>query len=248
MYILITYNNNSIEYQQRCSFSYDFIRSSSVILKFILPPFSVGGGVIELVTSVDGLSMVVIMLVSITYPLLIYINERQRGREIVNTLLVMETLLLLTFTTTNIFIFFIFFELVLIPLYFILILLGSKKKFEAAFRLFIYSIFGSFFFLVGILLLFIKFGSTQIEIIKFCLFNSFFSPTLSFSFSFSSLSLHHLPVLHILHKCRSEGGGGQMDGGIALISESGESVLICIIFFLFLLPFFIKIPSFPFHT
>lgn len=69
--------------------------------------------------------------------------------------LLIEVLLILTFSTSNFLFFFIFFELSLMPLYFLILMLGKggKKKHFAAFALVFYTLFGSIFLLFGIIYL-----------------------------------------------------------------------------------------------
>lgn len=88
--------------------------------------------------------------------------------------LLIEILLILTFSTSNLFFFFIFFEISLMPLYFLILILGKggKKKHFAAFALIFYTLFGSIFLLFGIIYLNIisntlDFKDLSFEIIDF---------------------------------------------------------------------------------
>ena len=88
--------------------------------------------------------------------------------------LLIEILLILTFSTSNFLFFFIFFEISLMPLYFLILMLGKggKKKHFAAFALVFYTLFGSIFLLFGIIYLNVisntlDFKSLSFEVIDF---------------------------------------------------------------------------------
>jgi len=88
--------------------------------------------------------------------------------------LLIEILLILTFSTSNFLFFFIFFEVSLMPLYFLILMLGKggKKKHFAAFALVFYTLFGSIFLLFGIIYLNVisntlDFKSLSFEVIDF---------------------------------------------------------------------------------
>ena len=94
----------------------------------------------------------------------------------------MESMLLFLFSSLDIFFFFILFELLLIPMFLLIGKYGSKeKRKEAAYRLIGVSIMGSLLMLISIIIIYIKFGSTNNEIIMLKL-NS-----LNYNFYFLSL-------------------------------------------------------------
>ena len=69
--------------------------------------------------------------------------------------------------STNLFFFFFFFEITLIPMYFIINLWGSRtRKVHAGFYFFMYTAFGSIFLLLGILLLYSMFKTTDIRVLS----------------------------------------------------------------------------------
>jgi proton-translocating NADH-quinone oxidoreductase chain M len=84
-----------------------------------------------------------------------------------------EFLLINCFTTPEILFFYIFFETILIPVFLLIGIWGSQKnKIFAANQFFLYTVFGSFFMLVGIILIFIFTGSSNIFLIKSYVFNA----------------------------------------------------------------------------
>lgn len=116
----------------------------------------------------DGISLVFILLT--TFIMVLCILNVNLGmlkfKEYIVYLLTIDLLLILTFLTTDIFCFYIFFESVLIPMFIIIGIWGSRaRKSKAAFYLFLYTLFGSFFLLFGIFELYGITGSTSYEIL-----------------------------------------------------------------------------------
>jgi len=76
----------------------------------------------------------------------------------------MELLLLLVFSVLDIFLFYIFFESILIPMYLLIGVWGSRdRKIWAAYLLFFYTLCGSFLMLLGILYIYTITGTSNIE-------------------------------------------------------------------------------------
>lgn len=154
LYMLIRMNNNNIEYQYRDMIDLNYIR---------------------IALGVDGISMSLILVTTILIPILILLKERNKAFEIVEIvqlLLVMESMLLFLFSSLDIFFFFLFFELLLIPMFLLIGKYGSKeKRVEAAYRFIGVSIMGSLLMLISIIIIYIKFGSTNNEIMILKLHN-----------------------------------------------------------------------------
>ena len=105
----------------------------------------------------DGISMCFLLLTAFIMPICllscgtIYVNYKQ----FVVYVLLVEIFLVMSFCVTNLFFFFVFFESVLIPMYIIIGVWGGRnRKINAAFYFFLYTLFGSFFLLFGILYIF----------------------------------------------------------------------------------------------
>jgi len=74
--------------------------------------------------------------------------------------------ILFSFFVTDIFIFYIFFESVLIPMYLLIGVWGSRtRKIKAAYYLFLYTLFGSLFLLFGIIYLQSVYKTTDILVL-----------------------------------------------------------------------------------
>lgn len=121
--------------------------------------------------AIDGLSLFFIYLTTFLIPLCLLFNWHEQHEDEINnnfvSLLIIEILLLLAFTTTDILMFYIFFETILLP-FFIFIGLNAarRRKTHASYLLFFYTIGGSIFMLISILIIYIYTGSTDIMIIS----------------------------------------------------------------------------------
>jgi len=108
------------------------------------------------------------------------------------SLLLIGIFLIGCFIVEDLLLFYIFFEAILIPMYILVGLWGSReRKIRAVYLLFFYTLVSSLFFLLGILYLFYTFNTTNIEwLVYFCnthLSNiEQYSLWLFFFFSFSS--------------------------------------------------------------
>jgi NADH-quinone oxidoreductase subunit M len=110
---------------------------------------------------VDGINILMILLT--TFLLLlssIYSCTviKEKLKEYMFSLLVIETTVLGVFLATDLFLFFIFWEAMLIPVYFMIIMWGHKDKIYAGFKFFIFTFLGSLPMLVAILALYFIHG------------------------------------------------------------------------------------------
>ncbi len=70
------------------------------------------------------------------------------------------------FFVLDLLLFYISFEAILVPMYYLVNIYGSRnKKLEAANKLFLYTLFGSLFLLVSIVTLYIQCGSLDYQVL-----------------------------------------------------------------------------------
>ena len=74
-------------------------------------------------------------------------------------MLVLQTGMAGTFIAQDLVLFFVFFEVVLLPMYFMIGVWGGEQRQYASLKFFLYTMFGSAFMLVAILVLFAKTGA-----------------------------------------------------------------------------------------
>jgi NADH:ubiquinone oxidoreductase subunit 4 (subunit M) len=88
--------------------------------------------------------------------------------------LVLEAILLGVFSTLDILLFYLLFEAVLIPMYFIVGVYGSRgRRVRASYLLFLYTLISSLFMLLAILFLYFKSGTTDFQALQSLALTSF---------------------------------------------------------------------------
>ena len=119
--------------------------------------------------------------------------------------LLMNSFLIVVFSVLDIIVFYIFFESILIPMFLIIGIWGSRtRKLKAAFQFFLYTLLGSLFMLLAIFLVFFETGTTDFQILNNQVFSeekqmflwvAFF---LSFSVKVPMVPVHiWLPEAHV---------------------------------------------------
>lgn len=119
---------------------------------------------------IDGLSIFFIILTTFFFPICILSNWNNiifNHFTYLLLYLLLEVLLLSVFIVLDFLLFYIAFESVLIPLFLIIGIWGGRKmRVRAAFLLFLYTLFGSLFILVSILIIYNSLGTTNFTIIS----------------------------------------------------------------------------------
>lgn len=178
----------------RFQFVYDFLWVSSSNLNFSL--------------GIDGISIFFVILTTLLIPLCLLASWNSVVifyKEYVIAFLIMETFLILVFSVRDLLLFYVFFESVLIPMFIIIGVWGSReRKIRASYLFFLYTLLGSVLMLLSILYIYFNVGSTDYEILlshSFTLFEQRFI-WLAFFASFASkipmLPVHiWLPEAHV---------------------------------------------------
>ena len=164
---------------------------------------------INLILGVDGISLFfVLLLTTLIFPLCLLASWTFNKGDLKTYLisfLSMELVLLLVFTSLDLLFFYIFFEAVLIPMFLVIGIYGSRqRKIRAAYMFFLYTLLGSLFMLVGVVYIYLSVGTTSYEalsVIKFSSYNqkwlwlAFFA---SFAAKVPMLPVHiWLPEAHV---------------------------------------------------
>ena len=110
---------------------------------------------------VDGLSMPFIFLTVFLCPLCLLaswgINDKVRGYFAL--FLILEGGMIGVFAALDLFLFYVFWELMLLPMYFLIGIWGGPRKEYAAIKFFLYTLFGSIFLFIAMLVLYWHTGS-----------------------------------------------------------------------------------------
>nr|YP_002274325.1 NADH dehydrogenase subunit 4 [Blastocladiella emersonii]ABB78018.1 NADH dehydrogenase subunit 4 [Blastocladiella emersonii] len=124
------------------------------------------GGLCHLILGVDGISLFFVILTTfLTIPILLtppYKGESPIAYLI--AILILESMLIAVFVVLDLLLFYICFETVLIPMFLIIGIWGSReRKILAAYQFFLYTLLGSLFMLLGILIIYYQTGTTDYQ-------------------------------------------------------------------------------------
>ena len=124
---------------------------------------------IDVYVGVDGISLFFILLSTFLIPICILLSRNSVKvyiKEYMICFLLLEWLLILTFSILDLVLFYIFFESILMPMMIIIGVWGSReRKIGAAYQFFLYTLFGSVFFLLAILAIYFETGTSDITIL-----------------------------------------------------------------------------------
>ncbi|MEM7516199.1 MAG: NADH-quinone oxidoreductase subunit M, partial [Planctomycetota bacterium] len=131
---------------------------------FSLPTKS-GTAQIQFAMGVDGISILMVALTVLLMPIIVlssYGHVKERVREFLVWLLVMQTGMLGVFFSLDLVLFYFFWEVSLVPLYFMLGIWGSEKRIYATIKFFLYTMAGSLLMLLAAIHLIYTQGTTDI--------------------------------------------------------------------------------------
>jgi NADH-ubiquinone oxidoreductase chain 4 len=120
----------------------------------------------DIYLGVDGISIYFVLLTTIIMPIAILSNWNSITENLKSYLIIMlllESLFLIVFLVLDIFLFYIFFESTLPPLFLLIGLFGSGNKVRASFYYFLYTLFGSLFLLLSIVVMSSVMGTTDFD-------------------------------------------------------------------------------------
>ena len=125
----------------------------------------------HVVLAIDGLSLILLLLTTFLFPVCILLCWTINSEELVWNYCVMfltlEFLLIAVFCCLDLLIFYVLFEAILIPMYFIIGLYGSRhRKIRASYLLFLYTLVSSIVMFICLLFIFLKTGSTNFFVLR----------------------------------------------------------------------------------
>lgn len=123
----------------------------------------------NLTVGIDGISLFLVLLTTLLIPLCIlasWVSIKTYIKEYLIAFLVMECFLIGVFCVLDLLLFYILFESVLIPMFLIIGIWGSReRKIRAAYFFFMYTLLGSVLMLLGICYIYAQIGTTDYEIL-----------------------------------------------------------------------------------
>lgn len=114
---------------------------------------------------VDGISVLFVLLTTVLTPICVIASWefiKDQVREYMITFLILETMMVGTFCALNLIMFYIFFEGTLIPMFLIIGIWGGPRRIYAAYKFFLYTLWGSVLFLLAILAIWFETGTMDV--------------------------------------------------------------------------------------
>ena len=157
---------------------------------------------------IDGISLFFIILTTFLIPICMLISYEiinKNVKEYFILYFILEFCLIISFSVLDLLVFYIFFESVLIPMFLIIGIWGSReRKIKASYLFFIYTLAGSLFMFIAIIHLFLTIGTTDYQILFYSNFDFFYEKFywlaffLSFAVKVPMLPFHvWLPEAHV---------------------------------------------------
>nr|YP_010042078.1 NADH dehydrogenase subunit 4 [Diplophyllum taxifolium]QPB46132.1 NADH dehydrogenase subunit 4 [Diplophyllum taxifolium] len=118
---------------------------------------------------IDGISLFFVILTTFLTPICILVgfySVKNYKKEYMIAFFICESFLIAVFCSLDLLIFYVFFESVLIPMFIIIGVWGSRqRKIKAAYQFFLYTLMGSLFMLLAILSISFQTGTTDLQIL-----------------------------------------------------------------------------------
>ena len=163
---------------------------------------------LHLFIGVDGVSVFFILLSSLLISICIltsWSSVVKYEKEYYICFLAMGSLLVFVFSALDILLFYVFFESILMPMFFVIGIWGSRtRKIKAAYQFFLYTLIGSVLMLLAIFLIYFEAGTTDLQLLlnisfsdkkQIVLFLAFFA---SFAVKVPMVPFHiWLPEAHV---------------------------------------------------
>jgi len=119
-----------------------------------LPWFTTNGFDINFTLALDGISIYLVLLTTLIFPLSIYFSwgsVEKYHTAYYSLMLLLQTGIIGFFLALDMLLFYIFFEMVLIPMYFLIGIWGGKERIYASLKFFLYTLVGSLLMLIAII-------------------------------------------------------------------------------------------------
>jgi len=126
---------------------------------------------IDILFAVDGLSILLIILTTFLIPTCVLLCWKMPNQTLLKdyniAFLLLESILIGIFCSLDLLVFYLLFEAVLIPMFFIVGIFGSReRKVRASYLLFLYTLVSSILLFVAILFIYFKTGTTNYLLLK----------------------------------------------------------------------------------
>jgi proton-translocating NADH-quinone oxidoreductase chain M len=178
-----------------------FFQKSTGSFQYVIKLFWLPSLNLNFTLGIDGISIFFLLLTTLLIPLCILtswnsINDNLR--EFLIAFLILDFFLIGTFCVLDLLLFYIFFESVLIPMFLIVGIWGSReRKILAAYYFFLYTLLGSVLMLLSILYIYYQVGTTDYEVLLTFSLSSLEQKLLWFTFFLAFASKVPMVPVHL---------------------------------------------------
>ncbi len=123
---------------------------------------------ISYIKGVDGISLWFVLGSTLLAPICIlasWVSVKQRVKEFMIALLVLECSMIGMFTALDLVLFYLFFEAVLIPMFLMIGIWGGPRRIYASYKFFLYTFVGSVLMLLAVIAIYLDAGTTDMRIL-----------------------------------------------------------------------------------
>lgn len=178
-----------------------FFKKSISQFQFVTKTFWIPYLNFNLTVGIDGISLFFLLLTTLLIPICILISwysVKKDLKEYLIAFLILEFFLIGVFCILDLLLFYIFFESVLIPMFLIVGVWGSReRKILASYYFFLYTLLGSVIMLLSILYIFYQVGTTDYEMLLTFSFSEFEQKLLWFTFFIAFASKVPMIPVHL---------------------------------------------------
>ena len=122
---------------------------------------------IQIVLGIDGISLFFVLLTTLLIPICISASWdaiKVRVKEYMITFLLLEAIVVAVFCSLDLILFYILFESVLLPMFVVIGVWGSRaRKIRAAYMFFLYTLLGSVLMLLAVIWIYLNLGTSNYQ-------------------------------------------------------------------------------------
>lgn len=178
-----------------------FFQKSTGAFQYVVKLFWLPSLNLNFTLGIDGISLFFLLLTTLLIPLCLLTSWNSVGsnlREFLIAFLILDFFLIGTFCVLDLLLFYIFFESVLIPMFLIIGIWGSReRKILAAYYFFLYTLLGSVVMLLSILYIYYQVGTTDYEVLLTFSFSELEQKFLWFTFFLAFASKVPMLPVHL---------------------------------------------------
>lgn len=156
---------------------------------------------VNCILGIDGISLFFLLLTTLLIPiclLLSWSSVKKNLKEYLIAFLLLEFFLIFVFSILDLLLFYIFFESILIPMFLIVGVWGSReRKILASYYFFLYTLLGSVIMLLSIIYIYFQVGTTDYEMLLTFSFSKFEQKFLWFAFFIAFASKVPMVPVHL---------------------------------------------------